>query len=82
MKKDWNETIKNWNELSLKLLSIEKKLKKSRRKDINRVSIIKHINDCTSMIVWEIRRNDIEGADNGIKETNKLLDKGVFAYYS
>lgn len=82
MKKDWNKTMENWNPLFKKLLSIESRLKKSRRKDINKWAVIKHINDCIAMITWEIRRCDIDGANKGIEETKKLLEKGSFVYLS
>ncbi|MFA6570313.1 MAG: hypothetical protein WCT77_03675 [Bacteroidota bacterium] len=82
MKKDWNKTMENWKPLFTKLLSIESKLKKSRRKDIDKYKTIGHINDCIAMITFEIRRCDIDGANKGIKETKKLLEKGSFVYLS
>lgn len=82
IKKDWNKTMENWKPLFEKLISIEKKMRKSRRKDINKYAVIGHINDCISMITWEIRRCDIDGANKGIEETNKLIEKGSFVYFS
>jgi hypothetical protein len=81
MKHDWNKTMASWNPLFKKLLSIESKLKKSRRKDINKRATIKHIEDCIAAITWEIRRCDIDGANKGIEETEKLIEKGSFVYF-
>lgn len=89
-KKDWNNTMKAWKPLFKKLLSIQSKLKKSRgnvvTKNIDgrndKYAVIKHIDDCIAMITWEIRRCDIDGANKGILETTKLIEKGSFIYFS
>lgn len=65
MVKDWNKTMLTWSSLYKKLLCIEVKLKKSRRKDINKYAVIKHVNDCISAISLQIRNVDIDGANYG-----------------
>jgi hypothetical protein len=80
MKKDWNTTMTNWKVLYQKLLSIEEKLKKLRKKEINKLGLIKHIDDCIAIITCDIRRVDIDAANKGIQETNILVDTGHFLY--
>ena len=80
MTTDWNSVMPEWRILYTKLISIEAKLKKCRRTDINRLALIKHVNDCIAAVSFEIRRVNIQDTVSGMKAVNELIEQGKFIY--